>query len=141
MYILREHDNRLFVLSLYTATDDPVVIRAWFPTGIVASRARRELGIENLDGAALRAVPGGGGLYEFADPSFGRLQVQLESGGQTTSTYRDEVPVSPPRTRRRGRIYWDRGEWAISDPRGRETIANEASIISREVQMIPPGVR
>ena len=137
MHILREHDGLLYVVFLSTMMDDPVVLRRWYPTGIKAHHAHDNLGVESLDGAVL--VPDRPGFYRFADPGYGRVEVELERGGQTLATHVDRIPVSPPKTRRRGRVYWDMGHWEISGRRDREILQSENEIFRTHLSEPPQG--
>jgi hypothetical protein len=137
MHILREYDGLVYVLSLTTASDEPLVLRAWYPTGIRAYEAHRNLGVSSLDGAVL--VHGDRpGVYRFADPSFGYTEVELARGGQTRSEWTDELPAPTPKTRRKGKVFWHQGRWMISSSRGWETLTEESSIITREICMERP---
>jgi hypothetical protein len=139
MHALREIDGLVYVLSASASQDDPVVVRDFYPTGIPASVARRNLGVDQLDGLPLR--PGRGGHYEIVDPSLGRVEVVLERGGHTTSSFSDEISVPAPITRRRGRVSWHQGTWVISGKRRLEAIAGESSIITSDIVMAPPLAR
>ena len=127
MHILREHDGLLYVVFLSTMTDDPVVLRRWYPTGIKTHHAHHNLGVESLDGAVL--VPDRPGFYRFSDPGYGRVEVELERGGSTLASHIDHIAAEPPATRRRGRVRWDMGHWEISGHRKRELLATENQII------------
>jgi hypothetical protein len=136
MHALREIDGMVYVLWAYAATDSPSVIRRFYPTGIPASVARRNLGVDRLDGLPLRPTSRSG-HYEISSPGLGRVEVVLERGGHTTSSHGDVFAVPAPTTRRRGHVFWHQGAWAIQGKREVEVIQAESSIITPEILLAP----
>ena len=128
MYILREREGLLYVLSLYTRSEVPLVVRAWYPTGDKVYQARRSLGVDSLDGVLLRYAQHSG-YYNFVDPSFGQVEAKLERGGHTTSSFREEIPVPVPKARRRGKVFWHDGCWNVETSRGREVLVSADRVL------------
>lgn len=121
--VLRELDGRVFVVITRTLSQEPVVMRQWFPTGIRADMARANVG--EFEGKELRFM--GEGTFETIPPT-GRytagdkIRIALESGPGTEATRSDQIEVAAPKTRRKGNVFWRMGEWWISGPRGTEIL-------------------
>jgi hypothetical protein len=122
--VLRELDGKVHVVITRTLSQEPVVIRQWFPTGIRADMARASVG--EFEGRELKFL--GSGIFETLPPAGrynegGKIQIVLESGSGTEAVRSDQFEAEKPKTRRRGKIYWQMGEWWISGPHGNEILS------------------
>ena len=124
LHVLRELNDRMHVVWIDTDSSDPIVRRRWYPTDVRRHVATQNLG-SDWEGTVLRSL--GDGRYEIPPATHtysGRgLIIELVERGRTLSSKTDQIEVPPPKTRRRGRIFWQHGEWWISGPRGEEILS------------------
>jgi hypothetical protein len=121
--VLREWDGRVYVVIARTLSQEPIVMRQWFPTGIRADMARANVG--EFEGKELRFL--GEGMFETLPPA-GRysegekIRVSLEHPGSEAERS-DQIEATVPKTKRKGKIYWNMGEWWIHGPHGNEILS------------------
>jgi hypothetical protein len=120
LHILRERERRVYVVIVTTHHDEPVVERRWFPTGIRADMARRNVG--EFDGVEIRSKVGEGIFYLSLSPGPGVVQIRLESGWRTPPESHDLFEAAKPKAKRKGKIYWNMGEWWIHGVHGDEIL-------------------
>jgi len=124
LHVLRELNDRMHVVWIDTDSSDPIVRRRWYPTDVRRHVATQNLG-SDWEGTVLRSL--GDGRYEIppaAHTYSGRgLIIELSELGRTLSSKTDQIEVPPPKTRRRGKIFWHFGEWWISGTRGQEILS------------------
>jgi len=120
LHLLREMDHRVFVVVVTTLSDAPIVRRSWYPTGIDAWRARDNIG--EFEGVDVRYL--GDGTYRMQPgPHDQDVRLRLEGGGRTECERHDQFEIPMPKTRRRGKVYWNMGEWWIHGAHGDEILA------------------
>jgi hypothetical protein len=110
LHVLRERDHHVYVVSLDTDREQPIVRRRWYPTGINVQTACSNLGCP-IDGIVVS--PLGNGIYVLPS-EHGRIQLGLKHGGSTINETIDQIEVPPPKTRLKGEIFWRHGEWWIA---------------------------
>jgi len=126
LHVLRELNDRVHVVSIDTDSQTPIVRRRWYPTAVRRYIATQNLG-NDWEGMVVRSMDDG--RYEIppaAHTYSGRgLIIELSELGRTLSSKIDQIEVPPPKTRRRGKIFWHfpLGEWWISGTRGQEILS------------------
>jgi hypothetical protein len=103
--IIRAREGRVYVVIMAFDRDEPIVRRAWFPTGMPAYLLKRE---EIPDGSPLTYnTPTGTYVYKFAGDPYSRgIEIRLEKGRQTPAEFEDTIPVPEPETRHKGSVVW-----------------------------------
>lgn len=120
--VLKERDGWLYVVQVDTLSSSPEVLQRWFPTGVRASVAHEQLGdFENVQVVRDATSPG---RYVLPPNIFGtRAYVTLEHRGETQPSHVATLPVPKPKTRLKGRVYWELGEWWIRGTKGERLLA------------------
>jgi hypothetical protein len=124
LHVLRERDRLVYVVELETDPDQPIVRRRWYSTGINSQTARSNLG-GSFEGIIVS--PLGNGIYVLPS-EHGRIQLQLKHGGSTINESMDQIEVLPPKTRRKGEIFWRFGEWWIFRRPGGDEILKQVDL-------------
>jgi len=103
--VIKSHNNRIYVLVMAFDRDEPLVRRAWFPTGIPSYLMKRE---EIPDGSKLEYDTATGTyVFKFSGDPYSRgIEIRLENGRQTLAEFEDTIPVPPPKTKRQGNLAW-----------------------------------
>jgi hypothetical protein len=125
LHVLKEWNGQVCVVFVDTSWDEPIVIRRWFPTGVNAHVARQGIGhFENEEVRPDRSALSGG-TYVLPSKGFGaRGVVTLDHFGETESERTDKIPVPRPRTRLKGKVSWEGGEWRIHGAKGDQLLAS-----------------
>ncbi len=119
--VLRSLDKELYMVSVDSLFDDPIVLRYWYPTGIKIHDAYRNLG--SLEGKRLEKIDSGRYRIEGT-----HIEVCLTEGGNTKAAVIEELPYPMPKTRKRGPFHYTYGRWFRWGLGGREDVIDRVNL-------------
>lgn len=104
-------DGELCVLHEVPLSNEPKIIRFWYPTGQRTAGIRSSYG--NIVGALLKPASLSEHGYHFASGDLPHVTVNLKDRGRTVAIKVEEInAVQPSPKRVRGkRLYWHNGQW------------------------------
>ena len=118
LHVLRSRGNRVYVVAIDVGSYEPVARLAWYPTGVKLQDARNAI---DVDFEGLKLKQEGDGVYTI--PTIRGIQVTLTNGGRTEADFVESVEIPQPRSKLKGKIVWEMGEWRIRGVRGDALLA------------------
>jgi hypothetical protein len=117
IHILKDRDGLLFVATIDTLSTEPTAQLAFYPTGMPTHRAEYNTGWDLVGKRA--GWDDLMGVYFINNPHGpGGVRIELKDGRDTRPEFIERIPLDPPKTRKRGKVFWDAGEWWITQAKG-----------------------